>query len=159
MVKVKKHKIVDYQNWKIFKNEESLVIDVEDFDKKLDREKVRFKRHSYRLENLEEYLKKRESGFAFVGNMKKERLKDFVFDHSNGFIYSFAVTYCSTEGRVQRQFEIEYAGYLDGLEAVNGGLENGIKEGLIGVGGFMYRNMKDILKPSVERKFDFVLNN
>jgi hypothetical protein len=60
---------------------------------------------------------------------------------------------------VQRQFEIEYAGYLDGLEAVNGGLENGIKEGLIGVGGFMYRNMKDILKPSVERKFDFVLYN
>jgi hypothetical protein len=102
MVKVKKHKIVDYQNWKIFKNEESLVIDVEDFDKKLDREKVRFKRHNYRLDNLEEYLKKKESDFEFVGNMKKERLKDFVFDHSSGFIYSFAVTYCSNRAKNER---------------------------------------------------------
>lgn len=159
MVKVKKHRIVKAEPFSIFKNDESLVIDRSDFSRKLVRSRHRFKRHNYRLVDLGVFLKSKNSMIS-VGEMIKERVKDFVIDSSDGRIYAVAVTFCKTKDKVQKQLEIEYSGYLSGFRRKKGAIEKEVITGTLSLSKYIYDHFPTMFKSSTERKFDFVkINN
>ena len=58
MLKVKKHKIIKGIPFNIFKNVEQLLIDKEDFAKKLSRFRRRFRKHKYFLVDVKEKIKR-----------------------------------------------------------------------------------------------------
>lgn len=155
MVKVKKHRIIKGMPFKIFKNDEQLIIDKVDFSKKLNKAAHRFKRHNYRLVNLDKFLKEKSS-LIYVGKMVKNRVKDFVFDATDGRIYAVAVTFCISKNRIQKQLEIEYAGYLSGFGDKKQGMEKQVISGVQNLSKHIHNHFQKILKPSVERKFEFV---
>ncbi|KKT28074.1 MAG: hypothetical protein UW15_C0037G0003 [Parcubacteria group bacterium GW2011_GWC1_44_10] len=119
MLKVKKHKIIKGIPFNIFKNVEQLLIDKEDFAKKLSRFRRRFRK--------------------------------------DGRIYAVAISFCESGGRLQKQLEVEYSGYL------NGGFGDFKKENekqiicrTLELSEHIYKFLPWMLKPSVERKFEFV---
>lgn len=155
MVKVKKHRIIKGTPFRIFKNDEQLMIDKNDFSKKLNKIAHRFKRHNYRLVNLAKFLKEKSS-LIQVGEMVKERVKDFVFDTSDGRIYAVAITFCRSKNKTQKQLEIEYAGYLSGFGNKKQGSEKQVIAGVQNLSNYIYSHFPQMLKTSVERKFEFV---
>ncbi len=155
MVKMKKHKIVKGAPFRIFKNVEQLIIDKDDFSKKLSKVKHRFKRHNYRLVNLDKFLKEKSS-LVHIGEMVKNRVKDFVFDASDGRIYAVAVTFCRSRDKIQKQLEIEYAGYLPSFKSKRQGAEKQVIAGVQEVSQYIYSHFPKILRSSVEKKFEFV---
>lgn len=155
MVKVKKHKIIKGMLFSIFKNSENLLIDKNDFSKRLRDLKPRFKRHNFSLINLNSFLKQRLS-LTNIGEMIKNRVKDFVVDIYDGRIYAVAVTFCKSKNKVQKQLEIEYAGYLPSLKNSRRNIERQIIMGVQELSQYIYKNFLRILKPSIERKFEFV---
>lgn len=158
MVKVKRHKIINGTPFSIFKNDEQLIIDKDDFSKKLNRLQHRFKRHNYHLVNLGEFLKEKSS-LINVGEMVKNRVKDFVFDVRSGRIYAVAITFCKSKNKVQKQLEIEYAGYFPGFKNSRRNVEKQVIAGVQELSQYIYNHFPAILKPSVERKFEFVKRN
>lgn len=155
MVKVKRHKIIKGAPFKIFKNDEQLIIDKDDFSKKLKKLRHRFKRHNYRLLNLDKFLKEKSS-LTKIGKMVKNRVKDFVFDARDGRIYAVAITFCKSKNKVQKQLEIEYAGYLLGYRNKKQDSEKQVIAGVQELSQYIYRHFPKMLKPSTERKFEFV---
>jgi hypothetical protein len=155
MVKVKRHRIINGTPFRIFKNDEQLIIDKDDFSKKLNRLQHRFKRHNYRLVNLDNFLKERAS-LIDVGEMVKNRVKDFVFDPRDGKIYAVAITFCESKNKVQKQLEIEYAGYLPGVKNKRLDIEKQVVAGVQELSQYIYKHFPKMLKPSIERKFEFV---
>lgn len=155
MVKVKRHKIIKGTPFRIFKNDEQLIIDKDDFSKKLNKLQHRFKRHNYRLVNLDGFLKEKSS-LIEVGEMVKNRVKDFVFDARDGRIYAVAITFCKSKNKVQKQLEIEYAGYLPGSRNKKQGSEKQVIAGVQELSQYIYKCFPKMLKSSIERKFEFV---
>lgn len=155
MVKVKRHTVLHGTPFKIFKNDERLIIDKDDFFNKLKKMRHRFKRHNYRLTNLNEFLKIKSS-LIDVGEMVKNRVKDFVFDAQDGRIYAVAITFCESRRRIQKQLEIEYAGYLPGFKNRGHNKEKQIIAGVQELSQYIYQHFSDMLQPSTERKFEFV---
>jgi len=96
---------------------------------------------------------------AYVGTMRKDRIKDFVLDSDDGRIYSIAVTICETGGHYQRQFEVEYSGYLGESLAARIGDEAEVLTRLINLSHHVYDRSRDLLVPDEERKFDFVMQH
>lgn len=155
MVKVKKHRIIKGAPFRIFKNDEQLIVDKEDFSKKLSMVRHRFKRHNYKLVNLDKFLREKSS-LIHIGEMVKNRVKDFVFDTTDGKIYAVAITFCKSKNKIQKQLEIEYAGYLSGFGDKKHGTEKQIIVGVQNLSKYIYNYFPKMLKPSVERKFEFV---
>jgi hypothetical protein len=155
MVKVKKHKIIKGTPFKIFKNDEQLIIDKDDFSKKLNKVKHRFKRHNYKLINLDKFLREKSS-LVHIGEMVKNRVKDFVLDATDGRIYAVAITFCKSKNKIQKQLEIEYAGYLPGFEDKKRGTEKQVIAGVQNLSKHIHSYFPKMLRSSVERKFEFV---
>ena len=99
---------------------------------------------------------KEKKSKIYVGEMTKDRVKDFIFDANDGRIYSIAVTFCRSKNRIQKQLEIEYAGYLPGFKNSNKNIEKQVVAGVQELSQYIHNNFFSILKPSVERKFEFV---
>lgn len=158
MVKIKKHKIIKGMPFSIFKNNEQLIIDKDNFSSKLKDLQHRFKRHNYRLVDLNSFLKQK-SALTNVGKMIKNRVKDFVFDTRDGRIYAVAVTFCKTKNNVQKQLEIEYAGYLPGFKNQKKNIEKQVIAGVQELSRYIYKHFSRMLRPSIERKFEFVKRN
>lgn len=155
MVKVKRHKIIQGAPFRIFKNDEELIIDKGDFSKKLNKLQHRFKRHNYRLVNLGEFLKDKSS-LTDIGTMVKNRVKDFVFDAIDGRIYAVAITFCKSKNKIQKQLEVEYAGYLPGFKNKKRNAERQVIAGIQDLSQCIYRQFPKMIRPSIERKFEFV---
>jgi len=136
MLKVKKHSIIK--------------------TKKLQHLHHRFKRHNYFLTDLKVRLKKLVLSAEYTGNMVKTRVKDFVLDACDGRIYAVAVTFCTSRNKIQKQFEIEYAGYVPGFRGFKKNNKKQIIYGLLGLSNYIYKCIPKILQPSVERKFEFI---
>lgn len=158
MVKIKKHRIIKGMPFNIFKNDEQLIIDKGDFSSKLKDLQHRFKRHNYRLVDLDYFLQQK-SALTDAGEMIKNRVKDFVFNARDGRIYAVAVTFCKTKNSVQKQLEVEYAGYLPGFKNQRGNIEKQVIAGVQELSRYIYKHFPTMLKPSVERKFEFVKRN
>ncbi len=157
MLKVKKHTILTRGALPVFKSTEKLLIDRNDFARKLHAVRHRFKRHNYRLVNIREMQNR--LGFSesmTIGTMIKTRVKDFVLDTRDGRVYSVGITFCASKNKVQKQLEVEYAGYVPGFRSRRQHDEQEIKNRLIELSQYIYRRLPAILKPSTERKFDFV---
>ena len=161
MLKVKKHKIIRNAGLDVFKNIESLLIDKKDFADKQARFRYLFRRHDYHLIDLEKKLKalKKSPATRQIGEMIKVRVKDFVLDLSDGRVYAVAITFCSSGKKVQRQLEIEYSGYISSFPKFKMGGEKQVVSGVTALSKFLYRGSPLLLRPSVERKFEFVKNN
>ena len=155
MVKVKKHRIIKGIPFRIFKNDEQLIIDKNDFSEKLSKIKHRFKRHNYKLVNLDKFSREKSS-LVYIGEMVKYRVKDFVFDTTDGRIYAVAITFCKSKNKIQKQLEIEYAGYLSGFGDKKQSTEKQVIAGVQNLSKYIYNHFPKMLKPSVERKFKFV---
>lgn len=156
MLKVKRHRVLRRNGLPIFKNEERLLIDREDFARNLRRYRHRFARHSYRLVDIRARM--RALGFALsaqLGVMEKTRVKHFVLDTRDGRVYAVAVTYCTSGGRTQRQLEVEYSGYIPevGRRAQNS--ERQIMDRTVELSKYIAARSRVRLTPSTERKFTF----
>jgi len=158
MVKIKRHRVIKGTPFRIFKNDEQLVIDKDDFSKKLRKIRHRFKRHNYRLVDLDKFVKEKSS-LINVGEMMKNRVKDFIFDALDGRIYAVAITFCKSKNKVQKQLEIEYAGYLPEFKNKIQGDEKQVIAGVQELSQYIYKHFPKILRPSIERKFEFVKRN
>ncbi len=142
----------------IFKNYEQLIIDKEDFSKNLKDLHHRFKRHNYGLVELDHFLQQKSS-LIRVGDMVKNRVKDFVFDTRDGRIYAVAITFCKSKNKVQKQLEIEYAGYLSGFKNPVRNVEKQVIAGVQELSQYIYKHFPAMLRQSTERKFEFVKRN
>lgn len=157
MLKVKKHKVLKYGALPIFKNDEKLLIDRGDFEKHLNKWRYRFRRHKYSLVDLGKTLEK--LGVPPQQNMitmAKLRLKDFVLDAEDGRIYAISVTFCKSRGRIQKQMEVEYAGFLPNFGIARMGSEKEIIKKTIELSDYIYKRLTNDLHPSIERKYEFV---
>ena len=156
MLKVKKHRIIKWRGFNVFKNDERLIIDRNDFTKKLKRFRYRFRRHKYNLADLGKLLGKNSTRLNYSGEMIKERVKDFVLNTSDGRIYAVSVSFCRSGNKTQKQLEIEYAGYAPGFGNLRKGSEKQVVSGVGELSKYIYERFPKLLKPSRERKFDFV---
>ncbi len=156
MLKVKRHRVMVRGGLPIFKNEESLLIDRSEFTKNLHRFRHRFVRHSYRLVDLRALMQRfRFDPTARVGEMVKTRVKDFVLDTRDGRVYAVAVTFCTSSGRTQKQLEVEYAGYIQGVPGRTPNSEREIVARTVELSKHIHHCLPSMLTPSTERKYTF----
>lgn len=85
LLKLKKHKNIDYNGQKIFCNEENFEYDSSNIKKILFSDNVQH-----------------------LASMNKKRVKDFLICKKNLIIYASAFTLCEINGKVQLQYELEY---------------------------------------------------
>jgi hypothetical protein len=158
MLKVKRHRVLTRDRLPIFKNDEWLLIDRDDFTRKLSRFRHRFARHSYRLVDIRAQI--RALGFlssAQLGVMEKTRVKHFVLDARDGRVYAVAVTHCVSGRRIQRQLEVEYSGYIPGVGRRTQNSERQIIARTVELSKHIVKRSSVKLTPSTERKFTFVV--
>ncbi|MBU4086300.1 MAG: hypothetical protein KKB21_01845 [Nanoarchaeota archaeon] len=114
----------------------------------------------------------REPGVSYRGKVRKEKGDVFIMDTSDGRIYSFTITRAHLvkpgtikETDVQRQLEIEYAGYIPGFSGFQKDSEQQIVQGMVDLGKYtfaLYHNApiasgwRMNLELTGERKYDFV---
>ncbi|MDO8556801.1 MAG: hypothetical protein Q7R96_06555 [Nanoarchaeota archaeon] len=115
----------------------------------------------------------REEGVKYRGKLRKEKGDDFILDTNDGRIYSFTITRAHrtrvgehTESGIQRQLELEYAGYLPGFKGFKINSEEQVIRGMIDLAKYTYTMYKGApiingwrmdLKVTAERKYDFLL--
>lgn len=108
----------------------------------------------------------------YKGRIRKEKGDVFILDSSDGRIYSFTFTRAhltkagdKNESAIQRQLEIEYAGYLKGFDGFKKDSEKQIVSGMVGLAKYTYGlysdfpisgNWRGSLELTNERKYDFV---
>ena len=130
------------------------------------------KRNERRWEaGLEEILEKiGEIGIgSFKGTIVKEKGDDFILDTNDGRIYSFTINRSKLKdkniGEIQRQLEIEYAGFVPGFPGFIENSEKQIVQGMVDLAKYvavLYNNAPVGkgwamgLRPTHERKYDFV---
>src|SRR3989338_770438 len=109
-------------------------------------------------------------GAAYVGCIHKEKGDAFILDTSSGRIFSFTVTRAhlsvpNDEPVIQRQLEIEYAGYVPGFTALEKDSERQIASDMVDLAkhvAFLNNNAPVVngwriqLEITNERKYDFV---
>ncbi len=154
MIKLKRHRILKGTHYSIFKDIETLLIDKTEFEQHPEIHH-RFTRHHYKLINVDALIHPLTMRGVIIGEMTKERVKDFVIDTRDGRIYAVAVTFCASRGRTQKQLEIEYAGFLPGYTRTHD-RQTEILSGIETVSAQIHRLLPKLLHPSTERKFDFV---
>lgn len=110
------------------------------------------------------------SGGKYVGAIRKEKGDAFILDAHDGRIFSFTVTRAALqvpcgEPKVQRQLEIEYAGYVPGFPDFLKGDERQIVSDMVDLAkhvAFLSNNApvangwRMEICPTSERKYDFV---
>jgi hypothetical protein len=127
--------------------------------------------------SLEEAIEKvskvcNEDGVLYRGKVRKEKGDAFVLDSNDGRIYSFTITRAhlvkpgeKKETGIQRQLEIEYAGYIPGFNNFEKNSEKQIVAGMVDLAKFVYalyseaplaKNWRMRLDVTGERKYDFI---
>jgi hypothetical protein len=105
------------------------------------------------------------TGSSYAGAIRKEKGDDFLLDTSDGRIYSFTVTRAHARNRIQRQLEIEYAGYIPGFAQFTRNSEEQIVRGMVGIAKYVHvlHNGAAVgngwtmdLAITTQRKYDFV---
>jgi len=140
-------------------------------------EEIVMKRNERRWETtLDELLRKaaetHSAGSAYKGRIRKEKGDAFILDTFDGRIYSLTVNRShllkpgqDKESEVQRQLEMEYAGFVPGFPGLMENSEEQIVLGMVDLAkyvGVLYGNApvnKDWriqLSLTNERKYDFV---
>lgn len=135
-------------------------------------ENVVMKRTEKRYEaSIEDILRKvagvHEGGSVYQGFVRKEKGDAFVLDTNDGRIYSMSLTraHLGGNGAVQRQLELEYAGYVPGFAAFQKDSEPQIVAGMVDLAkhvAFLNNNAPIVrgwrmeLSLTEERKYDFV---
>lgn len=115
---------------------------------------------------------KRENLVDYKGKIRKEKGDAFILDVSDGRIYSFTVTRANLikpgkkkESDIQRQLELEYAGFIPGFKGFEKNSEQQIVHGMVDLAKytyFLYNNApvsngsRMNLALTGERKYDFV---
>lgn len=160
MLKVKRHWILLRGGFPIFKNEERLLIDRDDFARKLSRYRRRFARHSYRLIDIRARMRAlRFAPSKQLAVMEKDRVKHFVLDVRDGRVYAVAVTHCTSGGQTQRQLEVEYSGYIPRLGRRIQQSERQIIDRTVELSKHIAARSSMRLTPSTERKFSFAVGH
>ena len=106
------------------------------------------------------------AGGVYQGRIRKEKGDAFLLDTHDGRIYSFTLTRAHAQsGVIQRQLEIEYAGFIPGFEGFVKDSEEQIVAGMVDVAkyiAFFGRNARlgkgwmMNVQLTHERKYDFV---
>ncbi len=107
-------------------------------------------------------------GSTYFGCIRKEKGDAFILDANSGRIFSFTVTrahLAGAEGTIQRQLELEYAGYVPGFSAFEKDSEKQIVSDMVDLAkqvAFLHNNAPVVngwrmqLAITNERKYDFV---
>jgi len=141
-------------------------------------EEIVIKRTEIRYQaNLTEILNKvhkvkSEQGASYRGAIRKEKGDAFLLDTNDGRIYSMTFTRAyltkageDKESAVQRQLEIEYAGFIPGFQAHKKDCESQMVQGMVSIAKYIYSlyNGSPIaggwtmdLNVTSERKYDFI---
>jgi hypothetical protein len=114
----------------------------------------------------------KESGVEYRGKIRKEKGDAFILDSFDGRIYSMSFTRAhlmkpdeKEESGIQRQLELEYAGYLPFSENIDIGSEKQIVSGMVDLAKYtavifseapINSDWKMHLKITCERKYDFI---
>ncbi|MBW3015777.1 hypothetical protein KY330_05110 [Candidatus Woesearchaeota archaeon] len=125
------------------------------------------------IEKSSDILK--ESGVELKGRIRKEKGDDFILDTNDGRLYSFTINRShltkagqKKETAIQRQLELEYAGFIPGFSGFKKNSEKQIVQGMVDLARFVYnlynnapikRNWRMQLRVTNERKYDFVAGN
>jgi hypothetical protein len=106
-----------------------------------------------------------KKGVGYAGALQKDKGDAFILDTVDGRIYSFTVTLAHKPDDVQRQLELEYAGYVPGFDGFEKEDEQQIVSGMVELAKhvvLLHQNApvtKGVtmqLKSTDERKYDFV---
>ena len=93
----------------------------------------------------------------YKGSLRKERVKDFIIDFKSGLVYASAISQCTINGKVQKQYELEYYGdFLPDVEKI---VEEDILYELHLKNMLIQEQMPDVFAASQETKLDFLLKN
>jgi len=128
--------------------------------------------------NMEEILnkiteiKKESPAITYRGKIRKEKGDAFLLDSSDGRLYSMTVTRAhlikpleTVESAIQRQLEVEYAGFIPGFKGMEKDSEKQIIEGMVAIAkyvGVLYHGVpitdgwKMDLAITNQRKYDFI---
>ena len=114
-------------------------------------------------------------GSVCYGHIRKEKADDFLLDTSSGRIFSFTITRshlqktgAKDESDIQRQLEIEYAGYLPGFPDFAQKSEKQMIQNMVDVArttfalyqhAILPRGWSFAMEVTDERKYDFVSGN
>ncbi|MDD5191875.1 MAG: hypothetical protein PHH54_00385 [Candidatus Nanoarchaeia archaeon] len=114
-----------------------------------------------------------EPGVEYKGKIRKEKGDAFILDTNDGRIYSMTITRAhltkageKKESDIQRQLELEYAGYVPGFKGFEKDSERQIVQGMVDLAKYtaiMYNNApitdgwRMNLQITGERKYDFVI--
>lgn len=142
-------------------------------------QKIVIKRKEKRYEaELDEVINKindvsSRQDVSYRGRIRKEKGDDFVLDTNDGRIFSFTITRAhlippgqEAETAVQRQLEIEYAGFLPGFSGFKENSEIQIIQGMVDLARYTYGLYQSApigaksrirLIPTLERKYDFIV--
>jgi hypothetical protein len=117
-------------------------------------------------------LVRQEQGVDYRGKIRKEKGDAFLLDTSDGRIYSMSFTRAHLtkpgdvgESAIQRQLELEYAGYLPGFRGFEKDSEKQIVRNMVDLAKYtsvMYgdspiaNGWRMNVSPTSERKYDFV---
>lgn len=109
---------------------------------------------------------------GYKGKIRKEKGDAFVLDTNDGRIYSFTITRAhltkpgdNKESGVQRQLEIEYAGFIPGFSGFKENSEEQIVKGMVDLARYTYgmydnaplgRGWTVSMTVTSERKYDFI---
>jgi hypothetical protein len=136
---------VEYEHVVIKRTEERHEADMEEINRK-----------------IAEHLR---AGADYLGVLRKEKGDAFLLDTHSGRMYSFTVTRAHSGERIQRQLEIEYAGYIPGFPEFTKNSEPEIVQGMVDAAKHVYmlhnnagvgNGWKMQLAVTAERKYDFI---
>jgi hypothetical protein len=152
---------------------------VEPTDVGVDFEEIVIKRKEERYQSsFEQAMEKaneltKQKGVKYRGKIRKEKGDAFVLDSNDGRIYSFTITRAhlikpgqEKESGIQRQLELEYAGYIPGFKGFKKDSEKQIVQGMVDLAKYTYGLYNDApiedddwrmkLHLTGERKYDFI---
>ncbi len=152
---------------------------VELTDVGVDFEKIVIKRKEQRYQSsFEQAMEKanqltKQKGVNYRGKIRKEKGDAFVLDTNDGRIYSFTITRAhlikpgqEQESGIQRQLELEYAGYISGFKGFKKDSEKQIVQGIVDLAKYTYGLYNNApiedddwrmkLTLTGERKYDFI---
>lgn len=139
-------------------------------DVSIPHQEIVIKRTEKRWEtSIEEIMEKvgdiKKNNSAYKGKIRKEKGDIFILDTADGRIYSFTINRSHLGKEIQRQLEVEYAGYVPGFTAFEKNSEAQIVSGMVDLAKYiavLYHNApiangwKMQLGITNERKYDFV---
>ncbi len=118
---------------------------------------------------MDEILKRIETatlaGARYQGCIRKEKADAYVMDIQHGRVYTFTFSRATIDDAIQRQVEIEYAGYIPGLNGHEPENERQLVTDMVALANHMKTHYNTVpvmpgwnvtLTPTHERKYDFV---